>query len=396
MIFLLYCWTKADITLIKEGELVKYESAVKRGTPLRHWHPPAYTADDLLLVDVADNKIVQLDTLQARNTVITDPRLLDTVISGLRRAGGYRFIVCDLAFDIPTPYDDTLLRSFDSTPSIGFALSRGYSRDPHVRPLEALPGGVVHYSLTNNWWRFSDVLIKFNLTDTGGEKSLPLFIAENVERQRKMDSGLFAINNITFDAPVQMADLRKKDGISRIYSLADLRGLLKYDSADEIRALLKNKFILIGDFANDMHKTAFGDMPGALILFDIFATAADGANIVTWDWLLFLLLSFTIVSWLTFFRDSTPPKLHKFLHGIKVQIETWLGEIGGTVLLNGVVLVTVSAISYFWFNKSTEIICLTLYLSLVDYIRYCWLEYPVFFSTHKKTPGNWMRFLFQN
>lgn len=391
MLALLLCWTNANVTLATEGDLLRVESTLKRMSPLRYWHPSPYSADDLLLVDVADDKSVQLDTLKAKNTLITDPRLLDTVLRRIAAAGGYRFILCDLSFDIPTPYDDTLLRTLYATPAMGFPVERGYSKDPHIRPLEALPGGVVHYDLTESWWKLSDKLVKFQLRDATGEKSLPLYMAEQVHGPGIAGRGLFRIGNLTFDASVQPDDLRRKNGASAIYTLSDLKTLTQYNSLAETKDLIRNKFILIGDFSNDLHKTAFGDMPGVLILFDIFATITDGGNAVTGGWLAFLLVCFTVISWLTFFRQGSPP----FLHRLKAVAEVLMGEVGGTLLLNWAALWTVSILSYFIFNKSTEVIALTFYLSFVDYLRYLWLEKDAFFKQKKKDLKSWFRFIFK-
>ncbi len=391
MLMIVMGWTYFDLGLTRESTLLKWQSFLKRRGIGVSRVSPLYALDTLVLVDVSADKTVVFDSSELKRQVITDPRLLDTVLREFDSAGTYRYILCDVYFPVATDYDSTLLKTIYSTRNIAFPLSEGYSTQKGLRPLEALPGGVVHYQHTNDWHILSDQLIKFQLVNGHSEKSLPLYMAEEVTG-RTLTSAT-TVNNITFNAYLRPADLRRPNAPARLYSLSDLHQFMFYQTPAERREWLKTKFILIGNFTEDVYKTAFGDMPGVLILFNIYLSILDGAHEFSWSWLVFLLAAFSGLSWLTFYWKGE--KRFRWVKDAKTLLENLVGDIGLALFINFVALFFIALFSVVLFNKTTPIAILTFYMVMIDYCKYLVRNYPHIRPHSKKKVWTIVKYLFK-
>ena len=71
---------------------------------------------------------------------------------------------------------------------------------------------------------------------------------------------------------------------------------------------LKNKFIVIGNFETDITLTPIGKMSGPIILVDSYLSLKNGRARLSWGWILFMIISLLITSYILFFVEIKPPK----------------------------------------------------------------------------------------
>ncbi len=376
MLALLFLWTSLDISWFIEGILLKWQSAVKHTTFLGKHYKSKYGLNDILFVDVSNEKTILTDSSSLRNLVVTDRNMLDSCFKMINITGGYKFVLCDIGFETPSPYDSSLAVTIHSMDHIGFPFDLSDIGNRQVRWLNSIPGGPVQYSYISNNEHLSDELLKFRLVAADGQKSLPLFMAESTEGIRLASKGDFLrfdhkscyyLNNITVDCQIRSNDLLQTNEVSRLYTLTDFNSLLSYQDSKANQELIQNKIIVIGDFENDMHKTSIELMPGALILLNIFLSFVNAQNSVTFLWVLYLFTSFAILSYFSFYGAGK--KVQKMIDSTEDWLVVLFGKALGKELINFGLLLVFSLVSYFLFDKTIEVIALSLWLTVVELVR---------------------------
>ncbi len=198
-------------------------------------------------------------------------------------------------------------------------------------------------------------------------------MAESIEGIRLASKGNFLsfsgrnwyyLNSTTVDCQIRNNDLFQTNEVSRVYSLTDLMTLLSYQDSKANQELIQNKIIVIGDFENDIHKTAIEPMPGVLILLNIFLSLVNAQNSITPLWVLYLFASFTVLSYFSFYGAGI--KMQKLVDLIEDIVVAFFGKALGKELINFGLLLTFSLISYFLFDKTIEIIALSLWLTVME------------------------------
>ncbi len=120
MLVLLFVWNSLSIGWFIEGTLLKWQSAIKHTTFLDKYYQSKYGLNDILFVDVSNEKTILLDSLSLRNQVVTDRNLLDSCLKMINITGGYKFVLCDIGFDTPSRSDSSLAVTILSMNYIGF------------------------------------------------------------------------------------------------------------------------------------------------------------------------------------------------------------------------------------------------------------------------------------
>jgi len=177
------------------------------------------------------------------------------------------------------------------------------------------------------------------------------------------------ILNTTSGKPLQVMDkFNAKDevtfgSIKKSYSLVTLGDLLILDNAS-IKELVSNRLVIIGDFTeNDKVETPVGEISGPLLITNILLSIENGDIIITWSFLLFISISYFLISLLVFYPDDI---VENVINRIKVgpQIKNFLIGISYFIFLG-----IISSISYFLFHLFVNIFFLAIYLFLLDMVR---------------------------
>lgn len=400
MIFLLLFSQLTDIGLEQEAKLLKIQSAIRNYTFVSRYYPPAFTPDDIIFLDVTEDKTVVTDISTGRRTYITDRHLLDSALQLLKANNSYQYILCDLGFEVPLPDDSLTLGRFRYIPRIGFALNPDALPDDPEKHYQ-LPGGTTSLIKFSNWWEFTGDVSKVRLASSQQGKSLPLVMAEAIyDREyqsrrlflRETRSGSISFKSINIEPHIRPYQLLNNDGTSRIWSLTDLLTSMRYSSNETIDTLLRNKIIVIGDYSQDIYTTVYGDMPGALILLNCFISIAEGENILTTWWLLLLLFAFTFISYGIFY--GVHHKLKWLIRKVTYVSQLLFGKIISALLIPMLCLFLFSLISYFVFNIGFDLIILTIWVTLLAWFlrRRRWRLY--YFRNRKNNWQNYRRYLY--
>ena len=367
MIVLLNLWTSFDSGLAIEGVFYRFQSALKKDLNLNDSATPYANSSDALFVDVADDRLLLYDSLRDEQVAITDRRLLYKLLNHLQITKNYKYIICDLYFDVATAQDDSLKNVFERMEHISYP-SELENKSAVFKQNDIARAGYTSYNYLR-WFKLSDDLLKFRLVSRKGEKSLPLLVFEDLAGEQLRSHGAFLrfgknkylTNTINIDDHIASKDLIE-DQTSQVFKLRHLVNLLNFSDINTAKSITQNKIILIGDFKNDLHPTAFGDMPGILIMYNLIISLLSGDNAISVSWVLFILMSFTTLSYFAFFVKS------KKLDWIQGKFNNILGAIAGRITTNGLAIYLISLVSYLLFDKNIEIIALSIWMTVIEYV----------------------------
>lgn len=375
MIILLFFSQLTDIGLQQEAKLLKIQSAIRNYTFIRRFYPPTFTPDDIIFLDVTEDKIAVTDISSGKRAYITNRQLLDSALQLLKANNSYRYILCDLGFEVSLPDDSITVGRFRYIPRIGFALNpEALPDDPEKR--YQLPGGITTLTKFSNWWVFSGDVLKVRLAGSEKEKSLPLVMAEAIygrEYQnrrlflKETRSGSILFKSVNIAPHIRPYQLLNNNGTSRIWSLTDFVSTMQNNTKEAADIILRNKIIVIGDYTQDMYTTVYGDMPGPLILLNGFISIAKGENVITIPWLLAMLFSFTFISYGIFYGVHNKLKwlIRKLTYIIQLLL---LGKLTSALLISMLCLFFFSLISYFILDTGFDLIVLSIWVTVLVWI----------------------------
>jgi hypothetical protein len=112
-----------------------------------------------------------------------------------------------------------------------------------------------------------------------------------------------------------------------------------------------------------MHATPIGKMPGIVVLANLYLNLVSEEHIINYKWLLFIVISFSILSYYAFF--SKLPEVH--FRNNKFLITQVNGIINGAISFVGAMFL-ISIISVYFFETYVNIFLPTVILSLIYFI----------------------------
>lgn len=372
MLLLVILWLGLPRTFGDEAFFIKWTSIIKKSVLGIDRKPDP---ERVLYVDVSTNRnLVEItdpfyeEITGYNHAVITDRADLARFLELVSYYGeGIPLVLLDIGFERSCP-DDVFLQSvIDSLP---FPVLGGRRLEKDGRPAPSvieLPTGVAGYLTIDN------TFMKYPLFLSDTLPSLPLR-AWSVVTGRPFSSHPLlprlgnrrSLASPVIDFKIRPLDLNygttaRTDG----YTIRQMGTLLfEWDfwEADDIRALLRDKLIVVGDFKFDVHGTVFGDMAGPLIVHNAYLTLMAGESIVPWEWVLLLFTLFWWMSWRAY-HEARQPQKDKDMDFRSVVGRVLVESIDETFFLAlGTVL------SYFLFNIHVNILILLIYLKVVTYL----------------------------
>lgn len=369
--FSLY-WLSLPYTFGDEAFLIKWSSLIKKSL-LGFDAKPA--PQDVLFVNVSKNKT----TINTANEfgenspyhrkVITDRQQLTEFFTLLNHyEPDIHFVLCDVLFEDPTPYDALLAQEFAKLGDKLLGVSNIAKEGTYVRPVMDIPYAPATYLATEG------VFLKFPLLLQDSLKTAPLVMYEHLVGAKFQKKGWFYRFNGRLSLPAPIVDFKVRNSDFRIgtnrqdanFALYEMGTILEMRDVltdDEISSFFKNKIILIGDFKDDIHITPFGKMPGLLLIYNAYLTLLAKQNLISWGWIVFMLLAFTFIS-------------YRIFSDVKIEKPSWLVRMFhskiGHLVLNSLdelaLLVITTLLSYFVFNIHINILILLIYLKLIDFL----------------------------
>ncbi len=312
---------------------------------------------DLALAD--DNAYQQPDsTMKGAQRVITDRVKLAKLFSILNsHPNEYRYVICDVLFEKPGPGDSVLKPQIEKLKNV--LTSAITDKGKLVKPIFNVNWAMVNYTAINKS-TFTKIPIYYN----DSLKSLPALLYEKTTPNRFSENRFLTFLNgkPTFNTAIpefyyRNADLvwpESKENFNTYY-LGDLLAFPECFSA------LKDKFIIIGDFENDVHSTYLGRLPGSLILWDAYLTFYTHQVTISVEWLLMLFVFYFLISyWIIIHPERKLKAIHQKIRVpfMSKFIISYISYIGLLVLIN--------IFSYFFFGTFVSLFYIATYLTLLE------------------------------
>lgn len=258
----------------------------------------AHQADDsVLYLNVAyDKALVPVfddfgDTMG--NTVITDRQRLLHLLE-VARTARYRFLVLDVRFDpgTDTPCDSALWAVMARLPRFAFSChaDEPTAADSAARRVGSLADYGVTLSTGFTRWQFlqpdgaSMPLTMYRTIDGGDIRRHGCFYT---------DAGRLCRNTLFIPLPSDILLPEWPDGRVR-YPLLGSQ-VMRWNSDEELAAMMRDRIVIVGDFEGDTHDTYIGSVPGPVLIDCAYGQLRDGRHLVSWWSMLFLFIIFTLV-----------------------------------------------------------------------------------------------------
>lgn len=270
------------------------------------------SSEDLLPVNIAyDKQLVDWTDeygLPVGKIPITDRTALLNFLQIAKKAGTYKYIMLDVFFEqgIETPVDSALFSLISEMDNI---VIPSHKDTPLADSVLLSKQGYADYGtsiLDSDFGKYryicnglSSMPLKMYTDVTGSEfKQWGPFVFCNGRLSRKCLFPNFKVN--------PGGNCYTSDGGKVFYNLGT--DLLDYSAGMDYAALIKDKYILIGDFTeSDIHTTYVGEMSGAYINFNAFLGLMDGKQFVSiWAllalYIVYFLIAFFILKHLSVFQ----------------------------------------------------------------------------------------------
>ena len=331
---------------------------------------PAKTSEDNtqpLYINVAyDKQLIECRDeydMPIGNTDITDRRKLLALLQMLRTTGQYKYVFLDVRFEKghETETDSALFAEISRMDRLVVAAHSD------VEPADMLPvrkAAVSDYAatVTTNFVRYEFL--------QDGRPSMALHAYSEITGKTISKHGLLytcggspCYNSLFVRFPVEALDEAYGQD-KNVYNLGvDI--LDNYDDSD-LAVLTKDKYIVIGDFVEDVHDTYAGSRPGPVITFYAFRALMAGEQMVSCGITLFFLAVYFCISLSLFSRHSWIERMPYI--GKSKTAYFCLSLLGyGTVLS----LITI-VLNVFW-NITTSIflpsVCFAIQALIINYKR---------------------------
>lgn len=265
------------------------------------------------------------------NQIITDRSVLAHFFQILNQQPTiHKYVLCDVIFEHPSPHDAALAAELEKLPNVLLPIWEDGAGSIQ-QPLFDAQAGLATYTAVD------DAFVKYNL-QPDSIKSMPLLMYEQLHgKELRKGDGFFhqmdgkpVFNNFILNFRISTEDVLSEEGVYHNNYWKSLSTVLTMNSEEEIRALCKDKIIVLGDFErsdNDYHQTVFGEMAGPLILLNVYLALVAGDNGIHPALYLILFVGFFIISlqlfhptkWFDVLLEKANARIERFQEQIEHQ-----------------------------------------------------------------------------
>jgi hypothetical protein len=346
-----------EINFLKWAAIIKHD--IFRADPKPLWKNAVFidVSKDLALAD--DDAYGPPDSaMQGAQRVITDRVKLAGLFAILNRhQGAYRYIICDVLFDKAGPGDDILKPQIEKLGNV--IVSAIIDQGKLVRPIYKSKWAVVNYTAINK-----SIFTKMPVYANDSLKSLPVMLYESMTTGRFVKKGPLTLLNgtLSFNTVIPELYYRNADLIrpeaGKNFNTFYLGELL---ADPDCFSVLKDKYIIIGNFEDDVHTTYLGRLPGSLILWDTYLTLYRQRLAIPLSWVLLLFVFYFLVSyWIILHPEKKFRAIHQKIRVpfMSKFIISYISYVGLLMLIN--------LISFYFFGTFVSLFYIATYLSLIE------------------------------
>lgn len=234
---------------------------------------------------------------------VTDRDKLYRLLKMLNETRRYKFIFLDISFEknIQTETDSTLFSLLSQMPNLVIATYDGLDEADGVPKSKTALSQYYSTIIATNFVRY-----KFSYD---GIPSIPLYAYRKLKGKDIEDKGLYyssegqlSTNSVFLDFPSKEFPMFDYDGSQNYYNLGT--DILEVMDRTDIEHLTDGKYVIIGDFINDVHDTYVGRLPGAVITYRAFDALMQGKHLVSLPMLILFALIYFLISMSLFSRTS--------------------------------------------------------------------------------------------
>ncbi len=372
MLVFTFYWLQLPYTFGDEAFLIRWSSLVKKSLL---GMDPKPSPEEVLLVDVSGIKT----TIEGENEFGEPSRYHREVITDRADLAEFfelvnhyrekvRLVLCDIRFPEPTARDSLLQRQIDALGDKLLGVSSLDQEGNHVEPVLDLPHALAAYQSAD------EQFLKYPLYFGDSLKTAPLVLYEKLDGGRFRQGGFFFHR---LDGQLMLADpiidfrVRNRDfqtgtelGQAQftVFNVGTLLEARAFMEPEDLLAFFDDKLVIIGDYQNDVHETPFGEMAGPLLIYNAYLTLRERDNRVTLPWILFLLVSYYLLSYRVFagFEISKP-----------AWLVNWFQSKVGRLILHALdeffLLTLITLLSYFFFHIHINILILLIFVKAVEF-----------------------------
>lgn len=345
-----------------ERFVIRWSSIIKKMVFKVDDKPPR---NDLLFINTSyDNMLIDRlddDGFSVGNQVITDREKLSKMFEIMKNNNSnHKYVICDIFFKDPSPYDSALNENLVNLKNIIIPYHIG-SDNEIQEPIFNINKGFSDYNIIEGSF------LKYSLMQMDSLPSLPLKMYMDMYNASFINKGIIsqingkpAFNTIIIDFKVRYYDIRE-DMSPEPYPYVNLGEFMSLPDS-VIAKTIKNRIVIVGDLQErDMHQTLVGNMPGAIILLNIFLTLKESENLIKPLFLAILFITYFLIS-LDVFSDKNIQE-RKF---IKLLSQHRYGKFLVRLLKYIFYLIVASVIIYILYNIHINILIIAIYFKLVD------------------------------
>ena len=357
-----FLWMALPYNTGPDRTIQKWVGAVRMLLPDRHKPAP----DEIIFIDVSKSRyLIPLDEEAIENDVVTNRNYLAELFTLLTANDNQvRYVLCDVFFNMPTPDDSMLMQSVAGLKD-KFLCIDTYTDNRLDKNLLGARSATASLHLHRN------VVYKIPYFGLYGETLVPFKMYTDLEKVEFRKNFLFtwfsgkglSFNNQINDYPLRSSDFTNgnyiKIGLGELVSVLSL-------SPEVFNRFLQNRYVLIGDFENDIHPTYLNRQPGTLIFFNAYLHLVLNRHILSVWYLVILYIFLYWIVWLQADKRS-----HHLKITLKIKyFEPFVFPIN--IFSVSLLLIIFSYISSLLFNVNISIFHLITIFSLVDLARFIW------------------------
>ncbi|MDX2305657.1 MAG: CHASE2 domain-containing protein [Microscillaceae bacterium] len=350
-------WLNQPFTFGQENILIQTSAIFSKLILGQDTHKPP--SDSLVFIHVGDDKML-MEVEDGKKTIFTDRTQLAKFFEILNRhPQDYRYVICDILFEDPTPDDHRLKKAIEQTDRmIAAGLSAYCMPRPQKAPLFDISYGLVEYVASSEGNVF-----KFKLSDSNHCKSLPLKMYEDIYQTQFYENTYgyhfiedqLSLNALVIDYKIRNHDIYQK----RMYKYISLYRLLNLLEAHEHffwEEFLKDRIIVLGDFEKDYIQSSFGELSGSLMLLNVYLALVNQENIIPLSLIIFLILCYSLISYFLFYKPVFRSRLllERFRKSSFVKNFAYL-----------CILIGVSLCTYLIYKVPVNILIIVIYLEIM-------------------------------